>query len=349
MLDGFPPLPPEVLLGPAIGEDGCAIAVPAGVLVVATDPITLTGADVGRLSVMVNANDIAVMGVRPRWFLATVLLPPGTTDLAVEELFAAIRAALEEVGATLVGGHTEITAAVTQPVVVGEMLGMAEHGQFLTTGGARPGDVVAQVGPVPIEGPAVLVAEASARLAALDPQTIRAAGHGLVDPGISVVAAALAAAELGATALHDPTEGGLAGGLHELASAARVGVRVDLHRILWFPPGVAVCRALGADPMATLASGALVATFGARPGRYPTPTGDWPRPTRSCVMLSPLVVLCSQLGTCENPSVPQGTAEAEDRHSYFYDARLNLSKSVLPRFQCRPCGPPVRLTARHGQ
>ena len=264
VLDGFPPLPPEVLLGPAIGEDGCAIAVPAGVLVVATDPITLTSADLGRLSVIVNANDIAVMGVRPRWFLATVLLPPGTTDLAVEELFAAIRAALEEVGATLVGGHTEITAAVTQPVVVGEMLGMAAHGQFLTTGGARPGDVVAQVGPVPIEGPAVLVAEASARLGALDPQTMRAAAHGLVDPGISVVDAALAAAELGATALHDPTEGGLAGGLHELASAARVGVRVDLHRILWFPPGVAVCHALGADPMATLASGALVATFDAR-------------------------------------------------------------------------------------
>ena len=56
-------------------------------LIVATDPITLTSADLGRLSVIVNANDIAVMGVRPRWFLATVLLPPGTTDLAVEELF----------------------------------------------------------------------------------------------------------------------------------------------------------------------------------------------------------------------------------------------------------------------
>ena len=96
VLNGFPPLPPEVLLGPAIGEDGWAIAVPAGVLVVATDPIMLTGADVGRLSVIVNANDIAVMGVRPCWFLATVLLPPGTTDLAVDELFGVIRAALDE-------------------------------------------------------------------------------------------------------------------------------------------------------------------------------------------------------------------------------------------------------------
>jgi len=80
-------------------------------------------------------------------------------------------------------------------------------------------------------------------------------------PGISVVDAALDAAELGATALHDPTEGGLAGGLHELATAGGVRLRVDRARLLWFEPGLAVCRALGADPWATLASGSLLAAF----------------------------------------------------------------------------------------
>ena len=144
------------------------------------------------------------------------------------------------------------------------MLGMAAHGQFLTTGGARPGDVVAQVGPVPIEGPAVLVAEASARLAALDPQTVRAAAHGLVDPGISVVAAALAAAELGATALHDPTEGGLAGGLHEPRPQPGSGCASTSTASSGSPQGSPCAMPLGADPMATLASGALLATFDAR-------------------------------------------------------------------------------------
>lgn len=261
LLADLGPPPADVRLGPAVGEDACALDVPGGVLIAATDPITLTTRDMGRYAVIVNANDVAVSGVRPRWFLAVLLLPLGTTAAAVEELFTAMRVALGEVGATLVGGHTEVTAAVNQPVIVGQMLGIAEDGRFLTTGGARPGDVVVQVGAVPIEGAAVLAAEAAGALGSLSSEVVRAATRGVLDPGISVVDAALAAAGLGATAMHDPTEGGLASGLHELALAAGVAVRVERAAVVWFEPGVAVCRALGADPWATLASGALLATF----------------------------------------------------------------------------------------
>jgi hydrogenase expression/formation protein HypE len=116
---------PEVLLGPAVGEDACAIEVGGGVLVAATDPITLTGAGVGAHSVVINANDVAVMGVRPRWFLAVVLLPEGTEADDVRALLAGTRRALDAVGAVLVGGHTEVTSAVVQSVVVGQMLGFA--------------------------------------------------------------------------------------------------------------------------------------------------------------------------------------------------------------------------------
>lgn len=252
-------LPDEVLLGPAIGEDACAIDVPGGTIVVAADPITLTGSGVGRAAVIVNANDVAVTGARPRWFLATVLMPTGTTPADVDALFASMRAALAEVGAVLVGGHTEVTPVVTQPVVAGEMLGTAER--VIRTSGARPGDAVVLAGRVPIEGAAVLATEAADRLSSLDPAVVDAAARAVDDPGISVVAPALIAAGLGATALHDPTEGGLASGLHELALASGVQIVVDPDRVLWFEPGIVVCRALGADPWATLASGALLATF----------------------------------------------------------------------------------------
>jgi len=262
LLDELGPLSPDVRLGPAIGEDGCAIAVPPGLLVAASDPITLTGVDAGRLAVIVNANDVAVMGARPRWFLATVLLPPATTAAAVRDLFAAMRAGLADVGAVLVGGHTELTPAVTQPVVVGQMLGVVNEARLITTGGARIGDFVVQIGPVPIEGAAVLAVQANARLSQVDPAVLRAAQCALADPGVCVVEAALAAAELGATALHDPTEGGLASALHELALAAGAALRIDRGAVRWFPPGVAICRALGADPWSTLASGAVLATFG---------------------------------------------------------------------------------------
>jgi hydrogenase maturation factor len=254
-------LPAEVRLGPAIGEDACAIDVDAGVLIAATDPITLTKGDLGRYAVIVNANDVAVMGVRPRWFLAVVLLPLDTTDDVVETLFMTMRAALDEVGATLVGGHTEVTAAVTQPVIVGQMLGLAADGHIVTTAGARPGDVLVQVGAAPVEGAAVLATEAAARLGGLASDIVAAASGAAVQPGISIVDAAVTAGSLGATAMHDPTEGGIASGLHELAVAAGVGIRVDRTQLVWFQPGKAVCDALGADPWATIASGCLLATF----------------------------------------------------------------------------------------
>ena len=254
-------LPAEVRVPPRVGEDGCAIAVEAGILVAATDPITLTGSGVGAHAVVVNANDVAVMGVRPRWFLANVLLPEGTTEQQVRELFAAMADELRNVGAALVGGHTEVTRAVTQPIVVGQMLGLREDAHFVRTGGARVGDVVVQVGPTPIEGAAVMACEASSALRSIEPALLERAAAALQRPGICVVEPALAAAELGASALHDPTEGGLATALHEVAEASGVSIRVDADAILWFEPGVALCAALGADPWGTLASGALLASF----------------------------------------------------------------------------------------
>ncbi|MCE2391071.1 MAG: hydrogenase expression protein [Proteobacteria bacterium] len=256
---------PELRLGPQVGEDACAIDVPAGALVVAADPITLTGEDVGAHAVVINANDVAVTGVAPRWFTATVLLPPGTEESLLRRLFGSMRQALDALGAVLVGGHTEVTAAVVQPLVAGQMFGLAPDGRVLPTGGARPGDAVFQAGPVPVEGAAVLAEKSAPALDALPGPILAAARRALVEPGISVVAPALAAAELGAAALHDPTEGGLASGLEELAVASGVRLRLNEDRIDWFEPGRAVCAATGADPWGTLASGCLLGAF--RPER----------------------------------------------------------------------------------
>jgi hydrogenase expression/formation protein HypE len=253
--------PAEVLLPPAIGEDACAIAIGGGTLVAATDPITLTGKEIGGHAVVINANDVAVMGVRPRWFLAVVLLPPGTGAAEIEALFADMHAALGRLEITLVGGHTEITAAVTQPIVVGQMLGFRDDGRFVRTAGMRAGDVVLQIGEAPVEGAAVLANETPQRLRMLPPDLLQCARQAVRAPGISVVEPALLATELGARALHDPTEGGLSAGLHELAEASGMALLIDREAVLWFAPGRAVCAALGADPWGVLASGTLLAAF----------------------------------------------------------------------------------------
>jgi hydrogenase maturation factor len=257
----------SVRLGPAIGEDAAAVDVPAGTLVAATDPITLTGQDAGRYAVIINANDVAVTGAAPRWFLVTVLLPPGTTETVVRELFDAMTTTAARLDITVVGGHTEVTTAVSRPVLVGQMLGTVAPERLVTTSGAGPGDVLVQVGPAPVEGAAVLAAEAGDEpLRGVDPHVLDAARRATEDPGIAVVDAALLAADLGATSMHDPTEGGLAAALHEVATAADVTLTVDPTAVLWFPPGQIVCEAVRADPWATLASGCLLATFAAERG-----------------------------------------------------------------------------------
>ena len=241
---------------------------PAGALVASSDPITMTSRSVGAHAVTINANDVAVTGARPRWFLSTVLLPPGTDEDDVRSLFAEMHRSLEHLGAVLVGGHTEVTPAVRQPVVVGQMLGLRKDGGYVRTGGAQPGDWVLQLGPAPVEGAAVLAEQGGAALRQSNAGLVARARNALHEPGISIVEPALRCAALGASAMHDPTEGGLSTGLYELAEASGVSLTgLDESEILWFEPGVAVCRALGADPWGTLASGTLLACFPPERGR----------------------------------------------------------------------------------
>ena len=255
------PPPPELLLPPRPGEDAGVVALAGGALVVAGDPVTMTGADVGAHAVLVNANDIAVMGVRPRWFLSTILLPEGVEEDDIRALFRGMRAALDQYDIVLVGGHIEVTASVRQTVVSGHILGFAPDGAFLRTADMKPGDALLQIGPAPVEAAAVLANEMAAAQQSVSPELWQAALGALNTPGICVVDAALRAASLGAHALHDPTEGGLSAGLHELAETAGLALQLDEDAMLWFEPGTALCHVLGADPWGALASGALLAAI----------------------------------------------------------------------------------------
>ncbi len=250
---------PDILVGPAVGEDAAAIDLGDNCLVVANDPITFATEAIGHYVVHVNANDVATMGARPRWFLVTILLPPESTDAQVEEIFVDVSAACREVGAALCGGHTEICAGLEKPLLVGTMMGTVPSDKVLRTGAARPGDGVWCTKRVPLEATALLAREQPdwAR-GHLGPTRWRRCMDLLHDPGISVVKEALAAAAAGARSLHDPTEGGLATGLHELADAAGVGLEIDLGALPMDADGIALCSAAGVDPLGALASGALL-------------------------------------------------------------------------------------------
>lgn len=236
------------------------------ILVAKTDPITFATDLIGWYAVNVNANDVACMGATPRWFLASALLPETWDEAAVARLFDQLVEACTALDVSLVGGHTEITGGIDRPIVVGSMLGEVERQRVVRTGGGRPGDVLLLTQGVAIEGTAVLAREAAARLGDLGmPEAaIGRAQDFLFRPGISVLAAAQALCAAlpppdGVHSLHDPTEGGLASGVWEVAEASGTGAIVDVGAVHILPETAQVCTALGLDPFGLLASGALLA------------------------------------------------------------------------------------------
>lgn len=259
LLERVPRRDPRVVIGPRIGEDAAVIDFGDRYLVAKSDPITFTAERIGWYAVNINANDVATLGARPRWFLATLLLPAGGGPLA-ESIFADILAACGELEVSLCGGHTEITPGLDRPIVAGQMLGEVEKPRLVRKERIRPGDVVLLTRGVALEGTAILAREKAGELAGrLGDALLERARQLLFTPGISVVGDALAAAAAATVhGMHDPTEGGLIGGLWELAAAAGVGLSVERASIPVLAETGAVCPLFGLDPLRLIASGALL-------------------------------------------------------------------------------------------
>ena len=253
---------PRVVLGPRPGEDAALIDFGDRYLVAKTDPITFATDLIGWYMVNVNANDLAVMGATPRWLLATLLLPEGIRASRVAEMFRQLSDACAELNIALVGGHTEITYGLDRPIAVGAMLGEVDKDKAVLSSGVHPGDSLILTKGVAVEGTSILAREAADQLAerGIDTDIVERVAGFLFYPGISVLRDARIAAEAGEVhAMHDPTEGGLSGGLYELAAASGVGFDIEAASIPILPECRLFCEALGLDPLGLIASGSLLA------------------------------------------------------------------------------------------
>ena len=258
-----PPANPRVVIGPGEGLDCAVIDLDERLLVLKSDPITFATDEIGWYAVQVNANDVATTGAQPLWFLATILLPEGNTSRAlVLEINRQLIEACQALEISLVGGHTEITYGLDRPVIAGTMIGEVAPEKLVTPNGASPGDAVLLTKSIPIEATAILARERRDGLSGhLSEEELAQARHYIHHPGISVVREARLAADTGwASAMHDPTEGGLASALWELAEAS--GRRLVIHpgQIAVDPLAKKICDALGINPLAAIASGALLLT-----------------------------------------------------------------------------------------
>ena len=254
---------PRVLVGPGIGLDCAVIEFGETLLVFKSDPITFATEEIGWYAVHVNANDIATTGAVPRWILTTLLLPEGrTTPEIADQIHDQITASCEEIGVTIIGGHTEITHGLDRPILVVTMIGEVNRDKLVTPRGAQPKDRILLTKGVPIEATAILASEFTRDLLSVLGKTeIETARDYIKQPGISVLRDARVALRTGkVTAMHDPTEGGLYAALWELSEASQQSLWIDPSTVPVSSLSGRICQAMGIDPLGAIASGALLLT-----------------------------------------------------------------------------------------
>jgi hydrogenase expression/formation protein HypE len=252
---------PSMIVGPGIGHD-CAVIDFGGdqLLVAKSDPITFAADEIGWYAVQVNANDLATTGATPRWFLSTILLPQTIVPGEIDRIFDQLQAACTVMGVTIVGGHTEVTTDLTRPIVMGTLLGTVARQRLVTPGGAQPGDALILTKRLAVEATSILAREKTAELRPVfDEMFLQRCRRFLHEPGISVWRDAVVALQTCRVhAMHDPTEGGLATALNEMAVAARVDVQIVPRAVMIYPETQALCAYFGLDPWGIIASGSLL-------------------------------------------------------------------------------------------
>jgi hydrogenase maturation factor len=248
----------EVILGPSTGVDGAVLDFGNKNVIVSMDPITGAVERVGWEAININANDIATFGVEPAFLFSCIMLPENADSKIVETISTQMHNAAKDLGIAIVGGHCESTPGLSNPIVVGCIMGLTEKGKYVTAAGAKAGDKLILTKSAGIEGTAILATDREAQLLKTFNSTLLETAKGFYSQ-ISIVKDALTAYRAGGVhAMHDPTEGGILSGIHELADAAGLGVRIVEEKITVEPETAKICRFYEIDPLQLISSGALL-------------------------------------------------------------------------------------------
>ena len=196
----------EVLVGPAVGQDCAVLEAGEGeVLVFSTDPITGTVKDIGSHSIHITANDLAASGAEPVGVMLTMLLTPETREEELKEMMRGVEKACQELNMEVMGGHTEITDVVKQPLISVTGVGKIKKEAVLTTSSVKPGQDIVITKWIGLEGTSIAAKEKEEKLLErFAPSFVETAKR--FDQYLSVVPDAKIAREWGISAMHDITE-----------------------------------------------------------------------------------------------------------------------------------------------
>jgi len=248
----------EVVLGPTAGIDGAVLDLGEKSVIISMDPITAAIDRIGWSAVNVNANDVATFGVDPAFLVSCIMLPENSDRKIVETITSQMDNAAKALGIAIIGGHCETTPGLANPIVVCCIIGLTNKGNYVTAGGARTTDKLILTKSAGIEGTAILASDREEQLTKVFSTEMLSNAKRFYNQ-ISVVDDALTAYNTGGVhAMHDPTEGGILGGIHEMADASNLGVRVYEDKIMVEPETAKICRYFEIDPLQLIGSGALL-------------------------------------------------------------------------------------------
>jgi hydrogenase maturation factor len=248
----------DVIVGPSRGEDAAIVYTGCKLLALHGDPISGANERIGWIAMNVATNDIASRGVRPRWALSCIMLPVGSEEKLLEKICKDMSDAAERLGVGIVGGHSEITPGLNHPLVIVFAVGVVENDAFITSSGAKAGSKIILTKSIGIEGTAILASDRSEILSSKFGKEFVKRSRDYLHK-LSILKEARIAYDLGSVqAMHDPTEGGLSNGLHELADASKSGFRIYEEKITMGQETTAICRFFKINPLNLISSGSLL-------------------------------------------------------------------------------------------
>jgi hydrogenase expression/formation protein HypE len=247
----------DVILKPGIGEDCSAVEFGEYACVLSCDPITGTALEIGRLAVNISCNDIVSCGVEPIGLLVALLCPPGTTEAEIGLVMEQLTAAAAEIKVDILGGHTEITSAVTRFVITCTAVGRCLKEKLITTAGAQKGDSLVLTKHAGLEGASIIAHEKQQELTDVLGEQIVNEAKGYMK-SLSVVKDGLAAAEFGVNAMHDVTEGGILGAVWEICEASGNGAEIFIDKIPVTMSTSMICEYYRINPYKLISSGCML-------------------------------------------------------------------------------------------
>lgn len=248
----------EVLIRPNVGEDCSYVdTTETEIMVLSSDPITGTVEDIGRLAAHITANDIASSGAEMIGIMVTLLLPENSTEQNLKEIMTELEFSCKELNIEIMGGHTEVTTAVNQPVISITGVGKLTKEDMITTSGLMPGQDIVMTKWAGLEGTAIIAKMKEEELLTRYTRDFIAGAKGFIDY-LSVVGEARIGKQYEVTSMHDVTEGGIYGALWEIAAASNVGLEVQLRSIPLRQETVEICEFYDLNPYLLISSGALL-------------------------------------------------------------------------------------------